>query len=124
MELEVQLLNEQRPQDIETFVEERTMLSTIYSQEMLLIKPDRSLINGITRDLKDRLREATAKFQATLAAHQLVLQRLKSILERIIKAVSDEVTRTRTPNLGYGTNALLNATPATASLPLALNQIA
>ena len=124
MELEVQLLNEQRPQDIETFVEERTMLSTIYSQEMLLIKQDRSLINGITRDLKDRLREATAKFQATLAAHELVLQRLKSIRERIIKAVSDEVTRTRTPNLGYGKNAMLNATPAKASMPLALNQIA
>ena len=124
MELEVQLLNEQRPHDIATFIEERTMLSTIYSQEMALIKKDRSLIEGITRDLKDRLRETTGKFQATLAAHELVLQRLKSISERIIKAVSDEVTKTRSPNLGYGKNAMLNATPMRASVPLALNQTA
>ena len=124
MELEVQLLNEQRPQDIAQFIEERATLSTIYSQEMVLIKKDRSLIEGITRDLKDRLREATGKFQATLAAHELVLQRLKSVSERIIKAVADEVTKTRTPNLGYGKNALLNASPTRASVPLALNQTA
>lgn len=124
MELEVQLLNEQRPHDIDAFLEERSTLSTIYSQEMLLIKQDRSLIEGITRDLKDRLREATEKFQATLAAHELVLQRLKSISERIVKAVSDEVSKTRAPNLGYGKNAMLNAKPVHTSVPLALNQTA
>lgn len=124
MELEVQLLNEQRPQDIEALLEERTTLSTIYTQEMRLIKQDRSLIEGITRDLKDRLREATGKFQSTLAAHELVLQRLRTISERIVKAVSDEVAKTRAPSLGYGKNAMLNARPSKASVPLALNQTA
>lgn len=124
MALEVQLLNEHRPGDISDFQDERSTLATIYSQELLLIKQDRSLIEGITRDLRDQLRDSTVTFQATLAAHGLVLQRMKTISEKIVKAVSDEVAKSRAPRLGYGKNAMLNARPSSASVPLAINQSA
>lgn len=124
MEREVHLLNEQRPLEIKEFEDERATLATIYSQEMQLIKRDRSLLEGISRDLKDQLREATTIFQSTLASHGLVLQRLRSISERIVKAVSDEVSKSRAPTLGYGKDAMLNARPASASVPLAVNQSA
>lgn len=124
IEREVDLLNDRHPEGIADFVDERSTLSSIYSQEMQLIKRDKSLIAGITRDLKDALKHATEKFQAALATHALVVQRMKTVSEKIIKAVSDEVAKTRAPTLGYGKNATLNAAPTRAAMPIAVNQTA
>lgn len=124
MEREVELLNARRPQDISAFAEERNTLSTIYAQEMKLIKQDPALIQGISRDDRDALKVATEKFQGALAAHNLVVHRLKTVSEKIIKAVADEVARTRTPTLGYGKSGSFRPASQQGAVPIAVNQTA
>jgi hypothetical protein len=124
IEKEVDLFNERRQGETLSFTEERATLATIYAQEMNLIRKDKSLLEGITRELKEKLKVATIKFQAALSAHNFVLDRMRTISEKIVKAVSDEVTRSRAPTLGYGKSARLNVTSVGAAMPLALNETA
>ncbi len=120
---ETELLEKRRPSALADTADERNKLSSLYSHEIALIRADNSLLAGIGPALKQGLTTATEQFQDALAAHEKVVTRMRTVSEKIIRAVADDVAAKKAPKAGYGDNAMLNAPTSHGSGPIALNQV-
>jgi hypothetical protein len=103
--------------------EEKARLANLYRQEMSRIAADRALIRAAPAVLLDRLRGATVRFRAALAAHERALVGVKEVTEGLVKAIAEEVARVRGGARGYGASGGYAAAPD-ASAALALNKTA
>lgn len=120
---ETKILDEKRASELVAFEKERTSLSTLYRHEMARIKEDKTLLQGIAPKLKEDLKATTLTFQNALSAHDKVLTRVRTISDKIIKAVADEITKKKSPTLSYGNNAAMKPRTTSTAAPITLNQI-
>ncbi len=116
---ETELLQKNRPSDIQEFRDERAKLSNIYVQEMQLISQNKNLIDGVDKGLKAVLKEKTAGFRKQLDAHGKTLFRVRTVTENMLKSIADEVTKRKQSQVGYSPKAEMNSmspnNPATLS---------
>jgi hypothetical protein len=102
MDRESDLLKTRRPHEIIDFQDERAQLSTIYSQEMELIKRNKSMVGGVAPDLMDQLKDITATFQTSLEDHGRILNSIKTVTENMVHAVAQDVDEKNNKQVAYG----------------------
>ncbi|MGE3303553.1 MAG: flagellar basal body protein [Hyphomonadaceae bacterium] len=124
LESETALLNAHEPPLSGAESEEKGRLANLYRQEMARIAGDRTLIRTAPAALIDRMRAATVRFRAALAAHERALIGVKEVTEGLVKAIAEEVARVRGGPRGYGASGGYAEAPANVNAALALNKTA
>ena len=96
-------------------------ISGRYAAESMRIIAARTLIARALPNAVAALRERHAAFQALLQTNLTVLATAHAVSEGIIRGVSGELARKRTPST-YGASGRANPPSAKASLPLAISR--
>ena len=101
--------------------EDKAELGRRYAAESERVMAARELIARAMPDAIAALRKRHAAFQAALQTNLTVLATAHAVSEGIIRGVSGELARKRTPST-YGASGRANAPTAKASQPLAFNR--
>ena len=96
------ILEAHRPQDLAGGIEETRSLSNLYRLETARIKADPSLLNGISANEKNALREATELFDKTLARYESAVIAAKTVTEGIVAAVAEDLNNRTARTATYG----------------------
>lgn len=108
-----------RPQDAASGVGETQRLANLYRHEAARVKLQPELLAGALAETRRRLIRATEAFEAVLARHGRAVGAAKQVSEGLVRAIAEEVTRTRSAGAGYGPAARAAAPQAAA---IALNR--
>ena len=126
VESENECLDERRPQELTESQTEKERLAELYQAELEMVRENPRILAAADPEQVARLKAAVGRFNATLDEHRRRLLAAKTVSERILKTVSDEVSRKDRPIPGYDKNAVV-AVPKDASrtrpVSLALNQV-
>jgi hypothetical protein len=120
------LLASRRTADMEIHRDEKARLSEAYEREMEDLKAHPSWLEGGARDDVVRLKAATRNFREILAQHKRAMLAAKTVTERMLRSIGDEVAKRQRPPSGYSKNATLTAAMGGGTGPavsLALNQV-
>lgn len=101
--------------------ETKAELSRQYAIESERVMAARVFIAGALPDAFEALRKRNAAFQTLLQANLTVLATAHAVSEGIIRGVSGELARKRTPST-YGATGRASAPAAKASQPLAISR--
>lgn len=96
-------------------------LARRYALECERIKAAKDIVIHSLPDALDRLRRRHAAFQALLQTNLTVLATAHAVSEGIVRGVSEELARKRTPST-YGASGRTNAPSAKASQPLSVSR--
>lgn len=110
---------QRRPQEAAARMEETARLANLYRHESGRVKADRTFVAGASPDRRQRLQRATELFETTLQRHGRALHGAKVVTEGLVKAIAEEVARSRNTGAGYGPGARATAPQATS---VTLNQ--
>lgn len=110
-----------RPQDAAAGIAETGRLANLYRHEAARIKLQPDMMRGATAETRKRLIRATEAFEAVLARHGRAVNAAQQISEGLVRAIAEEVARTRVAGAGYGPGARSAAAPY-ASAAIALNR--
>ena len=120
---EIAALKDRRPSEIKEFETEKAKLARAYSHEMQLIGRQRSLIEGVAKDLTQKLKATTAAFREALAQHQALLSSARDVTEGMIKSIAEEVAAKKKPVVGYGNQAQLKTGGSDRPTPITYNKV-
>ena len=82
--------------------EELGRLANVYRHESARVRRDPSMVAAAPAAERARLRAATEVFDATLARHARAVEAARSISEGLVRAIAEEVARSRPAGSGYG----------------------
>lgn len=108
-----------RPQDAAQGIAETARLANLYRHEAARVKMDPSLVAAAQPETRRRLLRATEAFEAVLARHGRAVYAARQISEGLVKAIAEEVTRTRSAAAGYGAQG---RTAQASAAAIALNR--
>lgn len=108
-----------RPQEAAARMDETARLANLYRHESTRVKGDRAFLAGASADRRQRLVRATEVFEATLDRHGRALHGAKTVTEGLVKAIAEEIARSRNTGTGYGPTARATEPLATS---VTLNQ--
>ena len=108
-----------RPHEAGQRMAETARLANLYRHESSRLRGDNSLVRGASAERRLRLRQATETFEATLSRHGRALHAAHVVTEGLVKAIAEEVARSRASGVGYGPGAWPSAPSATS---VTLNQ--
>jgi hypothetical protein len=122
---ETKLIATRRPNEIERFKQEREQLTAAYERGIEYVKANPSLLKGADAGTVTKLKQAMARFHELLNEHRRAVFAAKTLTERLIGAITEEVARRERPLGGYTRNATIRTAPQRATRPvsLALNQV-
>ena len=89
-------------------------LANLYRHESARVKAEPELIAGASEVSRRKLKQASEAFEAVLARHARALEAAKTVTEGIVRAIAEEVARTRSAGTGYGPGAQTRPGQATA----------
>ena len=89
-------------------------LANFYRHESLRIRHEPALLNDARAELKKRLVQTTAAFQAVLARHGRSVTAAKTLTEGLVHAIAKEVAAQRGRTAGYGPTAIADRGDASA----------
>jgi Na+/phosphate symporter len=118
-------LNDRRPQDLVRSQDEKDRLTTAYERHMGELQRNPMMLKRADPHEVDRLRNATRRFQEALDEHRRLVQTAKSITDRMIKSITDEIANRERPVTGYDATAMMKAATRRdqGAVSLALNQV-
>ena len=122
---ENQILIHRRPHELADYAAEKDELANAYEREMAALQANPTLLSRAEPEEISRLKAATVRFQQVLEEHRRLVQTTKSVTDRMLKAITEEVSAKQRPVEGYDQTANVrtpfnrNARPVS----LALNQI-
>jgi len=120
---ETELFEARRPDETESFQGEKTRLATLYRREITSIKANPSRIDDAALETRQALKRATEVFTDALNANGRAVQTLSTLTEGVVKAVADEVAKSRDQVAGYGPGATQMAARRNAEAPsIAVNR--
>ena len=122
MRLDADCFEARRPHEAAARIDETQKLANLYRYESDRVRQDPSLIAAAPAPLRQRLRRASETCETALERHGRAVFALKTITEGVVKAIAEEVARTRAAAQGYGPGARM-ATP-NGAIPIALNRTA
>jgi hypothetical protein len=100
--------------------EEIGKLAGVYRIETQRVRDQPHFLSTLPNEFKDRLRIATERFRQNLGEHEASLRRARMLTEGLVKAVAEEVARSKPMPMGYSANG---RTPVLTG-SLAMNSIA
>jgi len=89
-------------------------LANLYRHESARVKAEPELIVGASPAARLRLKQASEAFEAVLARHARAIEAARTVTEGVVRAIAEEVARTRSSGSGYGPGAQAAAAQATA----------
>jgi hypothetical protein len=119
------VLQERQPHKLSTNFDEKDRLVTVYEQEMAELRANPVHLERGNSQEVGRLRTATRRFQDVLEEHRRLVQTAKSVTDRMIRTITDEVSSRERPVTGYDASATMRshfAGPQRA-VSLALNRV-
>jgi len=125
MAKENQILINRRPHELAGYAAEKEALAMAYEHEMAELQANPHLLSRAEPDEIGRLRAATKRFQQVLEEHRRLVQTTKSVTDRMLKAITEEVSAKQRPVEGYDRTASMR-TPFNRNqkpVSLALNQV-
>lgn len=108
-----------RPQEAASRMEETAQLANLYRRESDRIRQNPAIVAAAPRELRARLIKASEGFEAALTRHGKSLYAVKTVTEGVVRAIAEEVTRSRAANHGYGPGA---RPPTADAAAIALNR--
>lgn len=125
MAKENQILIDRKPHELAGYTAEKEELATAYQREMAELHANPTLLSRAEPEEINRLKAATKRFQQVLEEHRRLVQTTKSVTDRMLKAITDEVSAKQRPVEGYDRTASLRTHFNRSERPvsLALNQI-
>lgn len=120
---EMDCLNEHRPAEISKFQKQKNILTASYHKELNDIKLNGGLASAGNGDIVRTLKRESREFQKTLEKHHRFIKARKTLSERMIQDISEEVVKQKGPANKYGSDARLSQkSPATGTTSLAINK--
>ena len=123
---ETSLLAEKRPSDLNQFSEERERLTTAYESEVQSIKANPALLQGASEATRTKLKLAMKEFHDLLNEHRRVVFAARTMTQRMISSISQEISKRDRPVAGYNQHARVPQPAANRSarpVSLALDQV-
>ncbi len=101
-----QAFEARRPHEAADRLAETTRLANLYRHECVRVKQDPSLIAGAPEHLRQQLTRSSEAFEAVLARHGRALFAAKAVTEGVVRAIAEEVAKSRAKVAGYGPGAM------------------
>lgn len=98
---ETGLFEANRPGEARAFQDEKQQLANIYRKETARIAQDASLVAEAPGERRHHLAALTDTMYAAVDRNRHAADALRAVTEGVVRAVADEVARTRTPD-SYG----------------------
>jgi hypothetical protein len=89
-------------------------LANLYRHESARVQDNPALLAAAPRELRARLARASEAFERTLRRHGRALYAARTVTEGIVRAIADEVVKTRAAGAAYGPGACRPLGDATA----------
>lgn len=121
VEQEIALIQNREPGRLAAHEDERTRLSTLYAREMQALKSD-PIDRKAAMPRIERLKDETASLNASLERHQRLIKRMRRVTEGVVRAISDEAQRQRSPRTTYGAQGTATAAYTAKAAPIAINR--
>lgn len=123
LEREVELLKNLKPQDIRALQHDKSELAATYERLIRELREKAPLLAEADAKLKERLRLATQRFQIALAENERSIRAVKSVSERLMRAVVAAVAERKSSTPSYSRAGLAAGGAATAkAVSLAVNR--
>lgn len=123
LEREVELLKNLKPQDIRALQNDKSELAATYERLIRDLREKAPQLAEADAKLKDRLRQATQRFQMALAENERSIRAVKSVSERLMRAVVAAVAERKSGTPAYSRAGLASGGAATAkAVSLAVNR--
>ena len=111
---ETRAFETQRPHEAAPGVAETARLANLYRHEAAKVKLKPELIAGAALETRRRLMRATEAFEAVLARHGRAVNAARLISEGLVRAIAEEIAKTRSRAAGYGPAARVAPSNAAA----------
>jgi len=111
---ETRAFEDHRPQDAAPGVAETARLANLYRHEAARVKLRPEMISGAAPETRRRLLRATEAFEAVLARHGRAVNAALIISEGLVRAIAEEIAKTRSRATGYGPAARVAPSNAAA----------
>lgn len=123
LEREVELLKSLKPQEIRDLQKPKTEMSATYERLIRKLRENASLVAKADPKLKERLRQATLRFQIALTDNERSIRAVKTVSERLMRAVVAAVAERKSGTPAYSRAGLAAGSGATAkSVSFAVNR--
>ena len=120
MRVDAEAFEARRPHEAAGRIEETQRLANLYRFESDKVRQNPSMIAGASVQLRQKLTRASQVFETTLARHGRAVYAMKTITEGVVKAIAEEVARTRAATAGYGPGARMASRDS--GIAIALNR--
>lgn len=120
---ETELLKTSRPRALAPLRDEKNRLANAYMREVAAVKGNPNLLEGADSEVVDNLKAAILTFNHTLGEHEKLLSRNRTLSERFIKSIADDVMARKAPRTSYGANAIHVQPVKNRPASLALNRV-
>jgi hypothetical protein len=119
------VLKERKPHKLSENFDEKDRLVTVYEREMAELRAHPNYLAHSNTEEVGRLRAATRRFQDVLEEHRRLVQTAKSVTDRMIRTITDEVASRQRPVTGYDASATMRShfTGPRRGVSLALDKI-
>jgi len=119
------VLKDHKAHELSESRDEKDRLTSTYETEMSNLRRDPGLLKRSDPEVVDRLRKATNRFQEVLDEHRRLVQTAKSVTDRMVKSITDEVSKRERPVSAYDASATMRTNVGRQAKPvsLALNQV-
>ena len=94
-----------RPLEVAARIDETVRLAALFRHETARVQGDRALLASLSGERRDRLVRASRDFERTLKRHGKALYAAKTVTEGIVRAIADEVVKSRAVGAAYGPGA-------------------
>jgi hypothetical protein len=123
LEREIELLKNLRPQDIRDLQQDKTTLAVTYERQIRELRAKPALLGTADSKLKERLRQTTMRFQMILAENERAIRAVKTVSERLMRAVVAAVADRKSGSPAYTRAGIVTGGAATAkAVSLAVNR--
>ena len=99
------ILVHHRPHELTTSQLEKERLVGDYELEMNQLRSDPQSLTGASSETVQRLKDATRRFQDVMEEHRRLVQSAKSVSDRMIRTITEEVSHRQRPITGYTAKA-------------------
>jgi flagellar biosynthesis/type III secretory pathway chaperone len=123
LEREIELLKNLKPQDIRDLQRDKAALAATYERHIRDLRAKPALLATADAKFKERLRQATMRFQMILAENERAIRAVKTVSERLMRAVVAAVADRKSGTPAYTRSGVTSGGAATAkAVSLAVNR--
>ena len=109
---ENELLKSMRPQDIHGLQKDKTELARSYEYYMQELRKHPEHIASAPDEVRGELREVTSRFQKVVSENERALRAVRTVSERLMKAIVAAVSEKQTGAPAYSSAGVLSAAAA------------